>query len=408
MLRAEIIAIGSELLTPFRSDTNSLFITRSLEENGIRLVAKTIIGDDETELAHAFQVAFSRADIIACSGGLGPTVDDLTREALANFLNVDLELHEDVLETIRARFRDRGMKMPDTNRKQAMVPRGGHILENPLGSAPGLYMEAQGKQVFLLPGPPHELEAMWMNQVLPRLRKDEPLERSIFKIAMLGESRVDEMLREVTRRLVQTQYTILAAAADIEIHLTAPVSIRAEREHAAAQVRQILGKHIYAEELCKLEDVVARLMHNSGKTLSLAESCTGGLVAHRITEIAGASQFFERGVIVYSNSSKSELLGVPPDLIARHGAVSEPVARAMAEGVQRQGKTHFGIGVTGIAGPDGGTAEKPVGTVFVALAEQNRETQVERYNFPGERSRVKFMSSQAALNLLRLRLLEKS
>jgi molybdenum cofactor synthesis domain-containing protein len=230
MLRAEIIAIGSELLTPFRMDTNSLFITRSLEENGIRLIAKTIVHDDETEIARAFQFACSRSDIIICCGGLGPTVDDLTREALSNFLNVDLKLDEKVLDSIRERFRSRGMKMPEANKKQAMVPAGGTILDNPLGSAPGLYAEAHGKQIFLLPGPPHEMEAMWNNQVLPRMRKGEPLERTIFKVAMLGESRVDEMLRPVTRVLQQTHYTILAAAADIEIHLTAPVSARSERQ----------------------------------------------------------------------------------------------------------------------------------------------------------------------------------
>lgn len=406
MLRAEIIAVGSELLTPFRMDTNSLFITRSLEENGIRLIAKTIVHDDETEIARAFQVACSRSDIVVCCGGLGPTVDDLTREALANFLSVDLKLDEKVLDTIRERFQSRSMKMPETNKKQAMVPAGGIILDNPLGSAPGLYMEAQGKQIFLLPGPPHEMEAMWSNQVLPRIRKGESLERTIFKVAMLGESRVDEMLRPLTRVLQQTQYTILAAAADIEIHLTAPVSARPEREHAAAEIRRILGRHIYADEICRLEEVVSRLMTAGGKTLAVAESCTGGLVGHRITEVAGSSRFFERGVIVYSNRAKTELLQVPPALIDQNGAVSEPVARAMAEGILNLAQTDFGIGVTGIAGPDGGTPEKPVGTVFVALARRGHETQVEHYNFPGDRWRVKFMASQAALNLLRLRLLE--
>lgn len=404
MLRAEIIAVGSELLTPFRIDTNSLYITRSLEEHGIRLVAKTVSGDDETELAHAFSVAFSRADIIVCSGGLGPTVDDLTREALADFLNVPLNLHEDVLQTIEERFRSRNMKMPEANRKQALVPEGGHVLENPLGSAPGLYMNANGKQVFLLPGPPHELEAMWDNRVVPLLRKGEPLKRSLFKVAMLGESRVDEMLRPVSRLLQHTQYTILAAAADIEIHLTSQDSARAEREEAAAQIRKILGRHIYSEELIRLEEVVGRMMRGSGKTLALAESCTGGLTAHRITEVAGSSEYFERGFVVYSNRSKTELLGVPPEMIEQHGAVSEAVARAMAEGARTAAHADLGIGITGIAGPEGGSIEKPIGTVFVALAQEGRETQVERYNFPGERTRVKFMSSQAALNLLRWRL----
>lgn len=406
MLRAEIIAIGSELLTPFRMDTNSLFITRSLEENGIRLIAKTIVHDDETEIARAFQVACSRSDIVICCGGLGPTVDDLTREALANFLSVDLKLDEKVLESIRERFQSRSMKMPEANKKQAMVPAGGTILDNPLGSAPGLYMVAQGKQIFLLPGPPHEMEAMWNNQVLPRLRKGEPLERTIFKVAMLGESRVDEMLQPVTRVLQQTQYTILAAAADIEIHLTAPVSARAERQQAAAEIARILGKHIYADQICKLEEVVSKLMIASGKTLAVAESCTGGLVAHRITEVAGSSRYFERGVVVYSNRAKTELLKIPATLIEQNGAVSEPVAKAMAEGILNLAQTEFGIGITGIAGPDGGTPEKPIGTVYVALAQQGHETTVEHYNFPGDRWRVKFMASQAALNLVRLRLME--
>jgi nicotinamide-nucleotide amidase len=405
MIKAEIIAVGSELLTPFRADTNSLYLTRSVEEHGIRVIAKTIIGDDLNQIAQSFSIAFDRSDVIISTGGLGPTIDDLTREALTKYLGIPLVLDKNILQKIERRFAERNIKMPESNRQQAMVPQGAIPLENENGTAPGIFIETRGKQVFLLPGPPFELEAMWEKYALPLLKRGELFQRQIFKIALMGESRVDEMLRPVTSTLKKTEYTILAGPGEVEIHLLAPFDAKEELLESANNVRAILGNRIYAEELAYMEEVVARLLRGFNKTVSVAESCTGGLLAHRLTQIPGSSNYFERGVVVYSNASKNQVLHVPYELIEQHGAVSAPVAITMAEQIRLLSHSDFGIGITGIAGPDGGNEQKPVGLVFVALADLN-VTRVEKYHFPPGRDRIKFMASQAALNLLRLRLTE--
>ncbi|MCI0416441.1 competence/damage-inducible protein A [bacterium] len=405
MIKAEIIAVGSELLSPFRIDTNSLYLARTLEERGISIVAKTVVGDDLKQIVHAFSVAFDRSDVILSTGGLGPTVDDLTRDALAEYLGVPLLLNESVLQKIEWRFSERNIRMPEMNRKQAMIPQGGIALENHNGTAPGIFMETRGKQVFLLPGPPFEMEPMWEKYALPLLRTGEPFQRQVFRIAMMPESKVDEMLQPVTQTLKKTEYTILASPAEIEIHLLAPRHARAELMEAGSNIRRILGNRIFAEELVNLEEVVARLLRGFNQTVSVAESCTGGLLGHRLTQIPGSSQYFERGVIVYSNVSKNQLLQIPYELIEQHGAVSAPIAITMAEQIRFLSRSDYGIGITGIAGPDGGTPQKPVGLVYVALADLH-VTRVEKYHFPQGRDRIKFMATQAALNLLRLRLIE--
>jgi competence/damage-inducible protein CinA-like protein len=405
MATAEIIAIGSELLTPFRSDTNSLYLTRSLEEHGVRLIAKGIVGDEIEQIVFAFRTAFQRADIIICSGGLGPTIDDLTREGLSTFLSIPLEFHQDILNTIEERFRRFRRKMPDINRKQAMVPKGARVLPNHNGTAPGIFLEHSGKQIFLLPGPPFELEPMWEQYALPLLRKGSPYERKSFRIAMLPESQVDEMLKPVTDRLQDVQYTILAAPSEIEIHLFAPQTASDELISAAAEVRSILGKHLYADELEPLEAIVGRLLKQKNRKVAVAESCTGGFVCQRLTNIPGSSAYFDYGLITYSNEAKTTLLGIAAELIATHGAVSEPVARAMADQTRNLAKSDYGISITGIAGPDGGTQEKPVGTVFIGVSDENQTT-VNEFRFIGTRQRIRFASSQGALNLLRLRLLD--
>jgi nicotinamide-nucleotide amidase len=405
MIKAEIIAVGSELLTPFRIDTNSLYLTRSLEEHGIRVVAKTIIGDDLYQIAQAIFIASERSDVIVMTGGLGPTIDDLSREALSKFLSVPLQLDKSILQKIERRFAERNIKMPEANRKQAMIPKGATALENENGTAPGIFVETGGKQIFLLPGPPFEMEAMWQKFSLPHLKTGEQFERQVFKIALMGESKVDEMLRPVTSTLKQAEYTILAGPGEVEIHLLAPHHAKEELLEACNGLRSILGNRVYAEELVTMEEVVARLLRGFNKTVSVAESCTGGFLAHRLTQIPGSSNYFERGVVTYSNASKNQLLQVPYELIEQHGAVSAPVAITMAEQIRSLSHSDFGIGITGIAGPDGGTEQKPVGLVFVALADLT-VTRVEKYHFPPGRERIKFMSSQAALNLLRLRLTE--
>ena len=405
MLKSEIIAIGSELLTPFRSDTNSLYVTRSLEERGIKVVAKSIIGDVLQDIVRAFSIAFDRSDIIIITGGLGPTVDDLTRDALSEFLNVKLVLDEKVLQSIADRFNVRGIRMPEINKKQAMVPEGAVVLENHNGTAPGLFLETRGKQVFLLPGPPFEMEPMWEKYALPRLKTGDPFIRHIFRIAMMPESRVDELVKPVTEKLKETQYTILASPAEIEIHLLAQSRSAGELSWARDEIKSILGNRIYTEGLFKLEEVVAAMLTKARLTVSIAESCTGGLLAHRLTQVPGSSKYFDRGVVVYSNTAKVQMLRIPMELIELHGAVSAPVAIEMCEQIRTLSLSDIGIGITGIAGPDGGTPEKPVGLVYIALADLHT-TRVEKYHFTPGRDRVKFMSTQAALNLLRLRLLQ--
>jgi nicotinamide-nucleotide amidase len=405
MKRVEIIAVGSEMLTPFRADTNSLYLTRTLEEYGYAVTAKTIIGDDLQGIADTFDHAFARADVVIATGGLGPTVDDLTRDALAAFLKVPLRLDQEVMDRIAARFAKRGIRMPEVNRKQAMIPEGGVVLPNHNGTAPGIYLKAHGKDIFLLPGPPFELEPMWERYGLPLLPRESSLLRKSFRVAMLPESQVDEMLAPVHKHLKSVQYTILAAPAQIEIHLTTPESSLQELEMAAAQVREILGTSIYSEQQQALEEIVGDLLKKRGKTVAVAESCTGGSLAQRFTNVPGSSVYFERGVVTYSNRSKTELLQVPAALIAEHGAVSEPVAAAMAEAVRRLAGVDYALSVTGIAGPDGGTADKPVGVVFIGLAFDGG-CNVKRYHFPGNRERIRYASTQAALNMLRLKLIE--
>jgi nicotinamide-nucleotide amidase len=404
-MKAEIIAIGSELLSPFRSDTNSLYLTQSLEEYGILLVAKTIVGDDIDRIADAFRNAFDRANVILCSGGLGPTIDDLTREALCKFLQIPMHLNPEIVQSLIERFRQFGREMPESNKKQAMIPEGAIPLPNHHGSAPGIFLEARGKQIFLLPGPPVELQPMWEKYGLPLLKKGTSYQRKVFRIAMLPESQVDEMLKPVTNNLSDVRYTILASPSEIEVHLLAPETSIDELISSAAEVRAIMQKWIYAEDLETMETVVGRLLKQKGKRVAVAESCTGGLLAERITNVPGSSEFFDYGLVTYSNEAKITLLNVPEKILEDHGAVSEPVAKAMAENVRILAKADYGISITGIAGPDGGSVEKPVGLVFIGFSDE-QQTIAKEYRFIGSRTRIRFSSTHAALNMLRRKLLE--
>jgi nicotinamide-nucleotide amidase len=381
-----------------------LYLTRSLEEQGVRVVAKTIVGDEPEQIVQAFRNAFSRSDLILCSGGLGPTVDDLTRESLCAFLQIPMRLDPELAREVEERFRKFGRKMPESNLKQAMLPEGATPLPNHHGSAPGIFLETAGKQIFLLPGPPVELQPMWQNFALPLLRKETPYSRKVFRIAMLPESEVDEMVRPVTSTLQNVQYTILASPSEIEVHLLAPETFNDELISSAAEVRAILGRRIYAEDLETMESVVGKLLRQRNRKVAVAESCTGGLLAERITNIPGSSAYFDYGLVTYSNEAKITQLNVPEKLLDLHGAVSEPVARAMAEKIRTLAKADYGLSITGIAGPDGGTKEKPVGLVYVGLSDQT-EAIVKEYRFIGSRARIRFSSTHAALNMLRLKLL---
>ena len=411
-MKACILAIGSEMLTPFRVDTNSLFITERLNAIGYDVRLKAVVGDDVDELADILRAAIGWADLIVITGGLGPTEDDVTRDAVARVQNMPLEVDEAIADRIRDRFARRGMTMPDINRRQAMVPRGAVVLENPNGTAPGLWIDRGRTAMVLLPGPPREMKPMLEGVVRDRLAPRSGtagLFRRVLKITGRAESDVDAHAQPTyakwTSSPVPISTTILAVLGQIELHLTAqaanPEAADAALDAAVLEMQQVLGPSVYSTDGRSLEAVVGDLLRQHTLTIAVAESCTGGLLASRLTDVPGSSDYVERGVVCYSNRSKTELAGVPAALIAEHGAVSEPVARAMAEGIRSRAGTNIGIGITGIAGPGGGTAEKPVGTVSVAVIGDD-ETRVRTFQFIGGRDMVKFQAAQAALNMTRL------
>ena len=419
LTRAAIIAVGSELLTPLRIDTNSLFVTGKLNALGIDVVMKGVAGDDREEVAHLFRTALARADLVVFTGGLGPTDDDVTREAVAATLGRQLSEDVAITERMRARFAARGYKgpMPEINRRQAMVPAGAVVIENARGSAPGLWLEDGHKVILLLPGPPRELHPMLEALVAGPLQGrggGAPLIRRVLKIAGRIESQTDEVLQPLYREWEQAtpriSATILAALGQIELHLWArdpsAETARMKLEHAVKQVCAVLGEDVFTTSGEPMEAVVGGLLVSRGYRIALAESCTGGIVTSRLTDVPGSSRYVDRAVVVYANEAKTDLLGVPPALIEAHGAVSEPVAVAMAEGVRTRAAVDVGIGVTGIAGPDGGTAEKPVGTVAIA-AVIGATRNVRTFRFHGEREQVKFQASQAALDMVRRMLLSE-
>ena len=413
-MRSCIIAVGSEMLTPFKTDTNSLNITERLNSFGFDVRLKAIVGDDIDELAGLLQTALEWADLVMITGGLGPTEDDITREAVAKVAGVPLDLDEQIVERLRERFARRGMKMTDNNRRQAMVPRGARVLENPNGSAPGLWLTHGNAEIVLLPGPPREmapmLDAFVREQIAPRAGAHGLFRRTL-KITGRPESEVDFIAQPIytqwLKQAVPISTTILASLGQIELHLTASARNAKEAgealDAAVAQLRDALGPSVYSVDGRGLEAVVADLLVERGLTIAVAESCSGGLLASRLTDVPGSSRYFDRGVICYSNEAKTELLGVPEAMLREHGAVSEPVAMAMAEGIATRAKTNVGVGITGIAGPGGGTPEKPVGTVHVAVT-VNGETKARSLKLFGGREMIKFQSAQAAMNLLRLML----
>ena len=411
MLTAEIIAIGSELLTPHRTDTNSLWLTEKLNGAGIEVKLKTVVGDDDARLDEAIRDALRRSRVVITTGGLGPTEDDITRKVAARALGRRLALDERVLEDIRAKFARWGRKMPEINSRQAMILEGGEVLDNPNGTAPGIYVEHEGRSVVLLPGPPREMRPMFEQFVLPKLAAKAGgvrVVRRVLKVVGMGESAVDERIAPVYTQYENPQTTILFNQSEIEIHLTATAKTEQEAEllldGLAGQIEERLGNAVFAFRGEKMEEVVGLRLAVGGFTLAVAESCTGGLISQRLTEIPGSSVYFKEGVVTYSNEAKVRLLGVPADLIGEHGAVSAEVAEAMAEGARLRAETDFGLAVTGIAGPGGGSAEKPVGLVYIALSD-DAHTEHRKLMLPGDRQLIRWRASQAALDLLRRRLI---
>lgn len=408
---AEILAVGTELLTPHRLDTNSLYLTGQLNDLGIDVRSKSVVPDDADELAHRLRVALDRVDLVITSGGLGPTSDDVTREVVAGVLNLPLIEDSAIVDTIRSRFEKRGMKMPEGNRRQGAVPAGARVLLNSRGTAPGLWMEAGQRIVVLLPGPPRELQPMFEKSVRPELASrtaGRRLFRRVIKIALRAESQVEEVAHPIYAPFaageVPIETTILASPGFIELHLSARGD-RAEvvepaLDLAVQKLADALEPNVVSLDGRSLEEVVGAMLLSRGWHIATAESCTGGLVAGRLTDVSGSSGWFVGSVVAYANAIKLQSLNVPAQIIEEHGAVSEPVGRAMSEGVRARLGAEVGVGITGIAGPTGGTPEKPIGTVVIAVATPRRTT-VRTLNLGGDRATVRQHSVIAALELVR-------
>lgn len=410
-MKAEIIAVGSELLTPDRLDTNSLFLTEELNKLGVEILRKTIVGDDRELLSEAFRDALNRVPLIISSGGLGPTDDDLTRETVADLLGRKLKLNEAILDGIKARFRSFNREMPDINVRQAMVPEGAEALHNPRGTAPGLWIEDGNHMIALLPGPPRELKPLFLEEVLPRVARRVSSVRMFhreLRVTGLGESAVDQRIQPVYKRFPEVNTTLLASPGEVQIHLRMWTDDAKLAQKNFAEIEQgfdlALTDRIISRDGASLEEVVARLLTLNKATISAAESCTGGLLAQRLTSIAGSSSYFLGGVVSYSNEMKTAWADVPKELIETKGAVSAEVAVALAEGIRRRVGSTLGVGITGIAGPGGGSEEKPVGTVHIAVA-SGGETKARTVRFMGDRDMIRTQASQLALDLVRVHFL---
>jgi nicotinamide-nucleotide amidase len=410
-LTAEIIAIGSELLAPDRTDTNSLWLTEKLNSIGIEVKLKTIVGDDDARLEEAIRDATRRSKVVITTGGLGPTEDDVTRKVTARALGRRLLLDETILADLRQRFLSYGYVMPERNSRQAMVIEQAEVLPNPNGSAPGMFIDHQGVAIVLLPGPPREMRPMFEDHVLPKLADRSgsvKVLRRMLRVAGLGESAIDEKIAPIYTQYDNPQTTILFNQSEVEIHLTARGRTAAEAnallDRLSGELEERLGEAVFSFAGEKMEEIVGLKLTLGHYTLAVAESCTGGLIAQRLTDVAGSSKYFIEGAVTYSNDAKTRALGVEPMLLMEHGAVSAPVAEAMAEGIRQRAHTDFGLAVTGIAGPGGGSEEKPVGLVYIALADDVR-TKSRKLQIPGDRQLVRWRASQAALDLLRRRLI---
>jgi nicotinamide-nucleotide amidase len=408
---AEIIAVGSEMLTPYRQDTNSLFLTERLNALGISVAFKTVVGDNLDHLISAARTAISRADIAIFMGGLGPTQDDLTREAVAAALGIELKRDHTLVTEMYKRFAERRLKMPENNAQQADILQGAVMLPNPKGTAPGQWLETKHDDkpriVALLPGPPHELQAMWDSECAPRLRDIVPpaaIAGRVLKVAMMGESAVDLRAAPIYKKYPNVETTVLAGQGQVEFHLRATAATKdeaqAEVDRLAGELEDELDDAVFSAQGESLEEIVSYYMQMRNAKLAVAESCTGGMIAERITSVPGSSRWFLGGAVVYSNDLKTLFADVPPLMIEAHGAVSKEVAVALAENIRELCGADIGVGVTGIAGPGGGTEEKPVGLVYVAVTNGHKREVVQR-RFFGDRERVRRWTSQLALDLVR-------
>jgi nicotinamide-nucleotide amidase len=406
-MRAEIIAVGTELLSGGVLDTNSLYLSEELMLIGLETAFKTVVGDDEKDMEEALRQAFGRVDAVIVTGGIGPTEDDITRKVIAKIIKKRLVLNEDALKAIHARLAGRGKEFAMSNDRQALVPSGARLLQNPIGIAPGFYSSDEGVFIAILPGVPQEMRAMFSEGLRPILEERFGgrmfIRRRILRTCGLSESAVNQALQDILKRGVPV-VGLTAKETGVDIRVIARGS-NAEQSQALVDrtdtaIRDNLGDAVYGVDDQELEEVVGVLLKQRRLKLAVAESCTGGLLGGRITSIAGSSEYFERGAVVYSYLAKTEMLGVPRDLIERHGAVSSEVAEAMALGIQRAAHTDLGLAVTGIAGPGGGTEKKPVGLVCTALASA-QGVKIAEHRFLGTREQVRIRASQMALDMVR-------
>jgi nicotinamide-nucleotide amidase len=407
-VKVEIITVGNELTTGEIVDTNAAFMAGLLTERGFEVTHITTIGDNEGHIEEALHRAREHAEAIIVSGGLGPTTDDITASSAAKALDRRLIMDKKVLQGIRSRFAERGMEMPLANEKQALFPSEAEVVPNPLGTAPGFILRHKGKTYIFLPGVPRELKYLLKENVLPLLEK-ERRETTFFgsrtlKAFGFTESAIADRLRDLNLQGNSAALAFLPRFPENHVKITVrgkfPEEVGKNLREMENIIRERLQGRVFAVDQETLEEIVGNLLRSHQATLAVAESCTGGLIAHRLTNIAGSSDYFERGVVVYSNRAKIELLRVPEDLLAAVGAVSGPVAEKMAEGVRQISRSTLGLGVTGIAGPSGGSAEKPVGTVFIALASP-RGTVSKKYQFWGDRAQIKLISAHTAIDWVR-------
>jgi nicotinamide-nucleotide amidase len=412
---AEIVAIGSELLTPFRQDTNSLYLTQRLNELGVEVMFKNIVGDNRENLAQVARTAIERSHIVIFMGGLGPTIDDLTREAVADALGLKLKRNPDMVADLYKRFASRRVLMPDNNMRQADVITGAEIIPNANGSAPGQYIEGEQdgspRYIFLLPGPPHELKAMWNDQCQQLLRDKLPrafIATRELRVSSLGESTVDARVAPIYTKHTNVQTTILAKAGEVQLHLKCRAKSLPEAQAAvdrlAGELEDELDDAVFSTNGESLEQIVGYYLQMRNSTICVAESCTGGLMAERLTNVSGSSRYFVGGAVVYSNHLKTLLADVPPMMIEEYGAVSRQVAVTLAENFREICNSTIGVGITGIAGPSGGSEDKPVGLVYIAVAD-DRGTDVVERRFPGDRERIRWWSTQLALDMVRKKLI---
>ncbi|WPX09711.1 competence/damage-inducible protein A [Anaerocellum danielii] len=408
---AEIICVGTELLLGQILNTNSQYLAQKLAEIGIDLYFQTTVGDNMERLKMAIDIATKRSDILIFTGGLGPTSDDITKEAVADYFDLRLVLDENVLRKIEEFFERRKVKMPEINKKQAYIPEGAKVIHNKNGTAPGLIIEKDGKIAILLPGPPFEMQPMFEEEVLPYLAKfsRQKIYSRVLKFVGIGESSIEETLKDLI--LSQTDPTIALYAKPYEVELR--ITTKKESEDSAKsllqsmedRIRELLGEYIYGVDRQLLEEVVIGLLAEKKLKVSIAESCTGGLICNKLTNVPGASEVFDRGFVVYSNEAKMKLLGVPEQVLKEYGAVSSQTAEYMAQGALSNSLANIALSVTGIAGPGGGSETKPVGLVYIGIATRNDVKSFE-FRFSGDRLRIKEMTSKAALNILRKKIID--